>query len=232
MKRWILGCVFVAAFLSALAGTAPMSLALSWLGSDEFSVSAADVSGTIWSGHLYQARYRQVPLGDVETSFDPRDLLGGSRKMAVKGSFGRVVLVQGDAAGLESADIAIAIERLGIAAPLAGNLRLESATVLFSDQRCSRAEGRIAANLAEPAFGHLEMSGSLSCAGEAAMARLQGRTENVEVSVTLRVDARAYYEGQTRVASSDPIVRTALAIAGFIEQGNEFVRSDEGVLGS
>jgi general secretion pathway protein N len=227
MKRWILPCVFVAAFLSALAVAAPMSLALSWLGADEFSVSAANVSGTIWSGQLKDAHYRETPLGDVDVSLDPLSLIGGTRRLAVTGSLGKLTLVEGAVNGLEAADIAIAVEHLGIAPSL--NLRLENATVLFSRERCSRAEGRIAANIEQ--FGGLDVSGTLACAGEAAIARLQGGTETIEVSVTLRVNARAQYEAQTRVASSDPIVRAALAIAGFVEQGNEFVRSDEGVLG-
>jgi hypothetical protein len=232
MSRGTLVCVFAAAFLIVLAGTAPMSLALSSLGANEFGVSAANVSGAIWSAHLKDVRYREIPFGDVEASLDPLSLIGGTRRVAVTGSIGNVTLVLGPMGGFETAKIAMGIEQLGVAPPLTGTLRLESATVLFSDNRCSRAEGRIEVGIIEPAFRGLEMSGTLSCVGEAAMARLQGSAKGIEVAVTLRVNARARYEAHARVASFDPVVRAALAIAGFIEQGNQFVRSDEGGLGS
>lgn len=232
MKRWTLACAFVAAFSSALPGTAPMSLALSWLNADEFGLSAADVSGTIWSGRLKEARYRAMPLGDVEVALDPLALLAGTRRAAVRGPLGKVTLVQGAVHGFENADAAMAVEHLRLAPGLTGHVRLEKAAMLFSDGRCARAEGRMATDVLERAFGGPEISGDLSCAGDAAIAQLQGLKQDIAVRVVLRLDARGRYQAETHIASTSAFVRGALALAGFAERADGFVRLDEGVIGS
>lgn len=232
MKWSALACVFVAGIALALAATVPMSVALSWLGADQVGVSAAEVSGSIWSGRLKAAQYRGIPLGDVEASLDPFALLVGTRRLAVQGTLGGATLVDGDSRGFEMADAAIEAAHLHPALPLAGHMRLERATLLFSGRRCVRAEGHIATDLLERAFDGPEVAGTLSCAGEAAVARLDGRLQDVDVSIALRLDAGGRYQAETRIVSANPMVRGALALAGFAESGDGFVRSDEGALGT
>jgi len=232
MKRWALGIVFIAGLAAVLAATVPMRLALSWLGADQSGVSAAEVSGSIWSGRLKAAQYRGIPLGDVEASLDPLALIAGTRRVTVQGTLGKATLVQGTLRGFETADAAIEIERLHPALPLAGRLRVEQATLLFSGGRCLRAEGRIATDVLQRAFRGPDVAGTLSCAGDAAVARLDRRLDDVQVSIAIRVDAGGRYEAETRIISANPMVRSALALAGFAESGDGFVRSDEGVLGT
>jgi len=232
VKRWALATVFVAGFAAALASTLPMSLALAWLGGARIGVSAAEVSGSIWNGRLRAAQYRGIALGDVEASLEPFALLAGTRRLAVQGTFGRTTLVQGDTRGFEMADAAIEVEHLRPTLPLAGRLRLEGATLLFSAGRCARAEGRIATDVLQHAFNGPEVAGNLSCAGEAAIARLEGRMEDVQVSIALRLDAGGRYQAETRIVSANLLIRGALALAGFAENGDGFTRSDEGALGT
>lgn len=232
MKRSTLACVFVIGSALALAATAPMRVTLSWLGADQAGVSAAEISGSIWNGRLTETHYRGIPLGDVEASLHPFALLAGARRLAVQGTFGRAMLVHGDSRGFEGADAAIEVAYLRPAFPLAGRIRLEQATLLFSGGRCVRAEGRIATDVLQRAFDGSEVAGTLSCAGEAAVARLDGRLTDGEVSVALRLDASGNYQAETRIVSANPIVRGALALAGFSESGDGFVRSDEGALGT
>jgi hypothetical protein len=232
MKRATLALVFAGAFAAALAATMPASLALSLLGSDAIGLSAADVSGSIWNGRLKLVQYRGIPLGDVGVSLDARALISGARRLTVQGPRGEATLVESDSRGFERATIAIAIEHLNPPMPIAGRLRLENVTLLFSGARCARAEGRIATDALERALRGPEVSGRLSCAGDAAVAQLEGRTQDLDVSIAVRLEAAGRYQLETRVVSVNPVVRGALALAGFTENGGGFTRSDEGAFGT
>lgn len=220
-----------AAFTVALAATLPMRLALAWSSVDRAGVSAAEVSGLIWNGRLKDAQYRGIPLGDIDASIDPFALLTGTRRVAVQGRLGRATLVQGDAHGFEMADAAVELDHLG-PVPLTGRLRFENATLLFSGNRCERAVGSIATDILQRAFKGPEVAGNLSCAGDAVIAQLEGRAQDIEVSITLKLDAAGHYRAETRVVSTNPMVRGALGLAGFAENGGGFFRSDEGTLGT
>ena len=147
MTRWALAALFGIGFAGALAGTVPMRLALSWLGADRIGVAATEVSGSLWSGRLTAAQYRGIALGDVEASLDPFALVASTRRLTVHGTLGSATLVQGGTRGFEAADGAIEVAHLHTTLPLAGLMRLEQATLLFSGGRCARAEGRIATDI-------------------------------------------------------------------------------------
>jgi general secretion pathway protein N len=232
MNRWALATIFVIGFTAALVGTVPMSFALSWLGADQAGVSAAAVSGSIWNGRLKAAHYRAIPLGDVQAALDPFALISGTRRLAVNGTLVSAIVVEGASRGFETAYAAIEVAHLRPAFPLAGRVRLEQATLLFSQERCVRAEGRLATDILKRAFDGPEVTGTLACAGEAAVARLDGRLQDGEVSIVLRLDSAGRYQAETRVTSTSPMVRVALALAGFSESGGGFIRSDEGALGT
>jgi hypothetical protein len=202
------------------------------MGADRAGVSAAGVSGSIWNGRLKAAEYHGASLGDVEASLNPFALLAGTRRLAVRGTLGNATLVEGTSRGFEMTDASIEVERLRPSLPFTGRLRLESATMLFSGNRCQRAEGRITTDVLQRAFNGPEVAGMLSCAGAAAIAQLHGRAQGVEVSIVMRLDSVGGYQAETRIVSTNPMVRGALALAGFIENGAEFIRSDEGVLGT
>lgn len=232
MNRWALFAVFVIGFTVALVGTVPMSVALSWVGANQAGLSAVTVSGSIWNGRLKAVQYRAIPLGDVEAALDPFALIAGTRRLAVNGPLGAAILVQGATHGFESADATVDIAHLRADASLAGHARLEQATLLFSEDRCVRAEGRLATDILKHAFDGPEATGALACAGDAAVARLDGEFQEGAVTIALRLDANGHYQAETRVTSASPMVRTALALAGFTESGGGFVRSDEGALGT
>jgi general secretion pathway protein N len=217
--------------LAALAILAPASFGLSLIGADIIGISATDISGSIWNGRLKGSQYRGIPLGDLEVSLDPFALLSGSRHLTVQGPLGRARLVQADLRGFEGTNVVIEIQHFKPSIRIAGRLMLENATLLFSGTRCARAEGSVATDVLERAFRGPEVVGNLSCAGDAAVAQLQGRTQDVDVSIALRLDADGRYQAETRVISADPVVRGALALAGFAENGEGFTRLDEGALG-
>ena len=232
MTRSLLVCTSVAAFGAALVMTLPMRVALTWIGADRAGVSAAEVSGSIWNGRLRAAEYHGASLGDVEASLDPFALLSGTHRLAVRGTLGKATLVEGASRGFEMTDAAIEVGQLRPSLPFTGRLRLENATLLFSGNRCQRAEGRITMDVLQRAFNGPEVAGMLSCAGDAATAQLDGRAQDVEVSIVVRLDSAGRYQAETRIVSTNPMVRGALALAGFAENGGRFTRSDEGALGT
>ena len=113
MGRSLFVCVSVAAFGAALVMTLPMRIALAWMGADHAGVSAADVSGSIWNGQLRATQYHGAPLGDMEASLDPFALLSGKRRLTVRGTLGKVALVEGVSRGFEMADAAIEVDTYG-----------------------------------------------------------------------------------------------------------------------
>ena len=232
MRRAALAVFSIIAFGVALVATLPMRVALAWFGADGAGISAAEISGSIWNGQLKATQYRGISLGNIEASLDPIALVTGSRRIVTNGALGRMTLVQGNTRGFEMADAVIEVEHLKPSFHLAGRLHLERATLLFSANRCVRADGRIATDVLQRAFSGPEVAGNLSCAGDAAVAHLEGRTQDVQISIALRLDAGARYQVETRVVSASPTVRGALALAGFAENGDGFIRSDEGVLGT
>ena len=231
MKWWALATIFTAAFATALGGTLPMSIVFDRFGSAT-GVSAAEISGSIWSSQMRQAHYRGMSLGDLEASLDPGILFGGSRRLAVKSALGRFTLVDGTTRGIEAADLRIPIPKVSNASSLTGELRLERATLLFVAKRCTRAEGRLMTDVVQRAFNGPVLEGEVSCAGAAAIAELAGRAMETTVHTELRMTSDGRYQVETQVTSSDPVVRAALVLAGFVENPNGFVRSDEGALGS
>ena len=157
--------------------------------------------------------------------------MSGTRRIALQGPLGTATLVEGEVRGFETANAAIDVEHLRLDVPLSGRLKLENATLLFAGRRCVRAEGRVATDILTQAMDGPEVSGTLACAGDAAVARLEGRMQDLQVDVALRLDAAGQYQVQTRVASANPMVRNTLALAGFAENGDGLLRSDEGTLG-
>jgi hypothetical protein len=230
VNRWTLDIVFVLSFAAALAATTPMGLTL-FLAAPA-GMSAAAVSGSIWNARVEAAHYRGVPLGNVELSLDPFALFRGTQRLAVKGPLGQATLVQGGVRGFETADVELAVEHLRLAPGFSGELQLRGATVLFADGLCVRAQGSIATDVLGRAFGGPEISGALACVGDAAIAQLQGRTQDSDVRVMLRLDGQGRYEAETHVATSNVLVRNALPLAGFTERADGFVRLDEGAFGS
>jgi len=232
MTRIGLALIFIAGFAVALAGTMPISVALTWSGARAAGLSARNITGSIWDGRLQATQFRRVPLGDAEASLDLFAIFTGLARLSLQSERGTLTLVEGRARGLDGADIAIDVQQLGFGVPMTGSVRLQNTTLLFENGRCSKAQGRIVTDAARQSWGGPELAGEFSCAGTAAIARLRGARDDVEVAMDIGVEANGRYRLHSQVTSSNPAILSALSLAGFVMSGGGMMRIDEGLFGS
>ena len=74
-RRWWLIAFGVAAVLAFALATLPASVLARQL--SRFGLSAAALSGSVWSGHAQALSWRAAPLGDLSWSISPLSLLRG-----------------------------------------------------------------------------------------------------------------------------------------------------------
>ena len=77
--------LFLAMFAAAVLAFLPMRLALGWAALDSQGFSAREVTGSVWSGRLVEARFGDVALGDLDASVSPLALLIGRARIALLG---------------------------------------------------------------------------------------------------------------------------------------------------
>ena len=232
MKGWALTAIFVAGFIVTLASTVPFGVALAWSQGAPSGLSSDSVSGSIWNGRLENTRIGRIRIGDVDAHLSPFALFTGVSRLSLRSELGAATLVQGRERGIEDAEIAIDLEQLGFAVPMAGSVKLQRATLLFQDDRCNFVEGQISTDVFRRVWSGPELSGRLMCDGKAAVARLAGRTADVDVDIMVRIEADGRYRVQSHVTSSNNGVLIALGLAGFAQNGDGVVRLDEGILGT
>lgn len=231
MMRLPLAPVFVAAFAMSSLGTVPLSMVLGLFHAENAGLSAR-ASGSIWSGHLQDLRLSGVHVGDAEARLDPFALLTGVRRLQIRSERGVGLVVGGRTIGVEHVRASVDFAELGLALPFEGVLRLDDATLLFQDGRCSRAEGRISTDVFRRNVNGPDLAGTLACDGSAAVARLLGRVSDMEIAMVLRVEAGGSYRLDSRATGVSSAIRGALLLAGFAQSGESFVRLDKGMLGT
>ena len=107
-RRWWLIAFGLAAVLAFAIATLPASVLARQL--PRLDLSAAALSGSVWTGHAQALSWRSAPLGDLSWSISPLSLLRG-------GVAGDLELVRADGR-----------VRSGFSASLGGALRLEGVT--------------------------------------------------------------------------------------------------------
>ncbi|WP_058755314.1 type II secretion system protein N, partial [Sphingomonas endophytica] len=164
--------LFLAFFALAMLAFLPLRLALGWSGLDGQGFTAREVTGSLWSGRLVEAKFGDIALGDLDAGLSPVALLIGRARIALQG--------QGDDSAQRIAGTveigrnrAAVIDARGPLSP--GNafaplpvtaLDLDGVTVRFVDGACESAEGRVRATLAGAFVGQPlpgAISGSARC---------------------------------------------------------------------
>ena len=230
MSRLLLLGLFVAVLAVTLAASFPLALALRWSGMDAAGLSARAVSGSIWNGRLHDVRLRGLALGDVAARVDPFAFAAGTLRLALSSERGSVTLLQGNRRGIENADLTLTLQQAGIALPVDGAVRLQHVTMLFAEDGCASAGGRVSLDLFQRHWGGPVLTGTVACMGAAAVAALTGGGDAMRVRMIFAFDEHKHYRVESQVASSAPMLRAALSIAGFRENGAHLLRVDEGVL--
>lgn len=234
------GALFAVAFVLLLIVFAPLRFALDRAQLGTRGLSAAEVTGTIWSGELRGASYQGLALGDARVGLRPLPLLVGRVRLAVETlggpAPGRAVMVSGGGRdGIVDANLVAPVQMLNAPLPLLGDLRLEDVAVVFRDGACERASGRVTTNILQRSAGFLqwqgpELAGELTCRGRSLAAPLTGARDGTRVALTLRFEGDGRYRADTRVLTVDPALGSALGLAGFQPGVDGLMRVDQGRL--
>jgi general secretion pathway protein N len=203
----------------------PLRLALGWGGLDGQGFTAREVTGSLWSGRLVEARFGEIALGDLDAGLSPLALLIGRARIALASE-------SDDPAQRLAGTVEIARNRAAVidaTGPLApGNafaplpvtaLNLDGVTVRFVDGTCDAAEGRVRATLAGAFLGQPlpgALSGNARCdAGALLLPLSSGAGEGVN----LRLWPDGRYRAELTLVPSDPAVAARLDGAGFTANG-------------
>lgn len=222
--------IFVLAFVVAAIATAPLALALRLTDAGAMGLSAGHVSGSIWNGTIANASLRGHRMGDLRASLEPVSLITGVSRLRLQSNGGTATLVTGRLYGFEAVTATASVDRMGFSLPMEGALSFNDASLLFAGENCQTAKGIVATDMFQRGFAGPALSGPLTCAGGQGVARLAGKTENVEIAMTMSMRADGHYRLDTMVNTVQPSMQAVLAGAGFVQRGNAWERGDEGRL--
>ncbi|WP_022687213.1 type II secretion system protein N [Sphingomonas phyllosphaerae] len=217
--------LFLAVFALAMLAFLPLRLALGWGGLDGQGFTAREVTGSLWSGRLVEARFGEIALGDLDAGLSPLALLIGRARIALESE-------SDDPAQRLSGTVEIARNRAAVidaTGPLApGNafaplpvtaLNLDAVTVRFVDGACEAARGRVRATLAGAFVGQPlpgALSGNARCdAGALLLPLASGAGEGVN----LRLWPDGRYRAELTLVPSDPAIAARLDGGGFTANG-------------
>ena len=217
--------LFLAFFAVAMLAFLPLRLALGWGGLAGQGFTAREVTGSLWSGRLVEARFGDIALGDLDAGLSPFALLIGRARIALAGE-------SDDPARRLSGTVEIGRNRAAVidaTGPLSpGNafaplpvtaLDLDALTVRFVDGTCQAAEGRVRATLAGAFLGQPlpgALSGNARCdAGALLLPLASGAGEGVN----LRMWPDGRYRAELTLIPTDPTIGARLDGAGFTANG-------------
>ncbi|GAO38675.1 general secretion pathway protein N [Sphingomonas changbaiensis NBRC 104936] len=203
MRRTVL---FTAMFAFAVLAFLPLRLVL---GAVDSGLSAREATGSIWAGHLKEARIGPAALGDLDARLSPVPLLLGRARIEVARASDAPDRLAGAVAigrhrrSVESVTGTIPIDSLG-SLPVA-SLDLTDLTVVFRDDQCDRAEGQVRANLSGDVAGldlPAALSGSVRCDGGALLLPLASGPGTEGLAVRIFGDGR--YEARLNARAGAP----------------------------
>jgi general secretion pathway protein N len=217
------------AFLLLLLLLVPMRVALDQLGFDERGLSARQVTGSLWSARLTEARLRGVALGDLDAGLALLPLLAGQARVDLAGPAWRGTVIQAsDGAGVAGLTGRLGPDLLPASMPVAV-LDLMDVAVRFRDGVCIEASGSVRVEPRGAALTNLgQLQGDLRCDGEALLAPLVSDTGRERVELRLFADGR--YRLTLIVQAADPSAAAALSAAGFIPAAEGLTLTTEGSL--
>ncbi len=222
---------FSAALALGLLAFAPLQLLLPRLSLPP-ALSATRVEGHLWHGRLRQAQWRSTPLGDIRLGLSPLPLLSGRARLWLRGPDASLVLHAGRLRGIARANGVVPLP-----APPGLSLRasLEDADLVFDEDGCRQAGGRVRIELTLPndVMPPMLLAGAPACEGGqgviALVAEQAGGAPQVETR--LEIDRDGGYRLQTFARGDDPAMRMVLLTAGFQQAPGGLSRVDAGHLG-
>lgn len=227
--------LFTIALLAGLAFI-PLRLAIIATGKWGSTISARQVSGSIWRGQMDQLMLGGITLGTVEASVSPFQLLMGRvridlwRKQGRDDDFSGAWIHGFGQNGID--DVSGNIPAGTSLAPLpVSMLEFQHVTADFVGDTCVRAQGRLRLRLSSQYAG-LNLSGGFSgaaeCDGTALLFPLMSQTGMERLSLRIWRDGR--YNAQLAIKGDDAANAASLSAAGLIRRGEDYVLNQKGRL--
>lgn len=229
-RRWPALLVLLAVTVVALL---PLQLLVGPLGLVPEGLAAREAEGNLWSGGLRGASWRGRPLGDLRVGLRPLPLLLGRRTFAIHGEELSMGMLLGRRRGVDA--MSASMEALAIPGlpAVEADLSFADVALIFSDGRCTRAEGRVQAKLrwAGREGDVAVLSGIPECAERAVVLPLRSEGSPYRIQAELRVEGDGRYRLQAVVGDADPDVAALLLQGGFVDAPGGLSRSIDGRLG-
>lgn len=210
--------LFAGLLTIALLAFLPMRLVL---GVIHTGMTARDVTGSIWSARLTEARIGPLALGDLDARINPLSLLVGEARMVVARGGAAPDRLVGNLGAARDRQLA---ENVSGVIPIDGSLgilpiaaiQLTDVTVAFRDGQCDRAEGMVQARLSGDMGGlalPAAMDGAARC--DRGTLLLPLRSGSGAESVMLRIHGDGAYDAEIRIQATEPAIIARLTAAGF-----------------
>jgi general secretion pathway protein N len=222
MTRPQLGIIFGAFLLVALALTMPLAMVL-----PSHILSARAVSGTIWSGHLFEASVGRLPIGNLDVSVSPLSLLSRTPQASLRGVMGSGKLSR---SGIVHTSAKLSTSALFGAIPLSV-IDLDDVTATFRSGRCDAAEGRVRARFSGEVGGlslAQGLSGAARCDGGLLLLPLVSQSAMERLNLRLADDGS--YKGEFIVKSTDPAMAAKFVETGLASTQSGFILRFAGTL--
>lgn len=207
MRGWL---VWLAGGLVAgLVAFAPLRWALEQAGAAR-ALAARDVTGSVWSGRLVDARLGGAALGDLSARLLPAALLRGAIEARLAGAAGSGTLVlAGGATGVRALSARLD-PLLAVAGAPVAQVEARGLSALFRAGRCERAGGQVSATLGPPLPAGVQLAGQARCEGGTLLLPLAAPSGE---ALALRVRADRSFSAELRLPGLDPDALTALGLA-------------------
>lgn len=245
MKRFWLIILFVLVLVTTLVSTMPLSFVLEKSGVRETGLSWQRAEGTIFKGEITGLAYASQPLGKMELSFRPRDLLSGrlgyaihldgpaisgTANIAVNRSVARVSGLNGKAAVNQLVYLIGGVRIAG------GEIKISDADIEFdiAAKECAAAAGRVTSNMLDRLAVTLadqnasELAGNIACGSGALTLLMEGvinRTDPVTLDGVLSANDRSRVE--VKVQTLDVALAAGLDLYGFEQEGEGYIMRQE-----
>jgi general secretion pathway protein N len=219
--------VFAAMLAVALLLLLPLRLVLMAGGVADAGLAAQSVGGSLWSGHMVNAVWRGVSIGDGRAKISPLALLGGGIRLDWQGeNVAATLFRQRDGGGIEA--VTGVIGPLTIGGLAVQRVDFDGFEVVFDGDRCGRSSGRVTVQPGGVLAPTGAVAGTPRCDGDAVVLPLVSADQATQMTLRVRRDATF-----RAVISIEPVAETlrpALQAAGFQPSPQGMTMTVEGVL--
>lgn len=244
MKIRLLVMVFVAAFVGLLVAKVPLNVVLGMAVPVGGDLSYSRAEGTIWRGEIKSVRIRGVALGDAAFRFPVFSLLRLQPKVHWRFSGGAVTghgvlgkSLFGSNIRLEDTIFTADLRRLPTMVPLAGVFAVSVPHFVMDGTRCEAAD----MTLTTDTLRHNPMGlnwqgpvldGRMDCEDGAYVIHMAGTDGDTRLDISGTVTPDLNYRLQVTAGVSDPDLRQALSVMGFVAGSDGYRYTYQGVIGA